>query len=129
MIIKQSKLNKSRALQRKRRHLRVRNKVQGSAERPRLVVFRSSKNIEGQVIDDDAGLTLVGMSTLTAEMKDFSAEGSNRRVEQSFAAGKLLAERARAKGIGAVVFDRGGYKYHGRVKAFAEGAREGGLQF
>ena len=128
-MIKQSKLRKSRTLQRRRRHLRVRNKVQGSAERPRLVVFRSLKNIEGQIVDDDAGRTLLGMSTLTADMRDFAAEGKNRRVEQARVAGKLLAERAKAQGIESVVFDRGGYRYHGRIKAFAEGAREGGLNF
>lgn len=128
-MIKQSKLKKSRALQRKRRHYRVRGKVRGSAERPRLVVFRSLKNIEGQLVDDDAGRTLFGLSTLAAELKDFKAEGKNRRVEEAHAAGKLLGERAKAQGIASVVFDRGGYKYHGRVKAFAEGAREGGLEF
>ena len=128
-MIKQSKLKKSRALQRKRRHLRIRNKVQGSAERPRLVVFRSLKNIEGQIVDDDSRHTLLGLSTLNPDLKDFKAEGKNRRVEEAHAAGKLLAERAKAQGITAVVFDRGGYKYHGRVKAFAEGAREGGLEF
>ena len=128
-MIKQSKLRKSRALQRQRRHHRVRNKVVGTAERPRLVVFRSLKNIEGQVVDDDAGHTLVGLSTQSADLKEFKAEGKNRRVEEAFAAGKLLAERAVAKGISGVVFDRGGYQYHGRVKAFAEGARKGGLEF
>jgi large subunit ribosomal protein L18 len=128
-MIKQSKLKKSRALQRKRRHYRVRNKVQGTAERPRLVVFRSLKNIEGQLVDDDARRTLVGLSTLGAELKDFKAESKNPRVEEAHAAGKLLAERAKSQGISSVVFDRGGYKYHGRVKAFAEGAREGGLEF
>jgi large subunit ribosomal protein L18 len=128
-MIKQSQLRKHRGLQRKRRHYRVRNKVQGSAERPRLVVFRSLKNIEGQIVDDDAGRTLVCLSTLAAEFKGFTAEGQNRRVEQAFAAGKLLAERAKSQGIDTVVFDRGGYKYHGRVKAFADGAREGGLEF
>jgi large subunit ribosomal protein L18 len=128
-MIKQNKLRKSRALQRKRRHYRVRGKVSGSAERPRLVVYRSLKNIEGQLVNDDAGRTLMGLSTLTAELKDFKAEGANRRVEEAFAAGKLLGERAKAQGITAVVFDRGGFKYHGRVKAFAEGARKGGLEF
>ena len=129
-MIKQSKLKKSRALQRKRRHYRVRNKVQGTAERPRLVVFRSLKNIEGQLVDDDAGRTLVGLSTLpepssrTSRPRARTGGSSKRR-----AAGKLLAEQAKSKGITSVVFDRGGYKYHGRVKAFAEGAREGGLEF
>ncbi len=129
MMIKQSKLKKSRLLQRMRRHFRVRNKVRGTADRPRLVVFRSLKNIEGQVVDDDAHRTLIGLSTLNPELKDFKAEGQNRRVEHAYAAGKLLGERAKAQGIDTVVFDRGGYKYHGRVKAFADGAREGGLEF
>ena len=128
-MIKRSQLRKSRALQRQRRHLRIRNKVRGTAARPRLVVYRSLRNIEGQVVDDDAGRTVLGVSTLAPDLRDFTAEGKNPRVEQSFAAGKLLAERAKAQGIEAVVFDRGGYKYHGRVKAFADGAREGGLQF
>ena len=128
-MIKRSQLRKSRALQRQRRHLRIRNKVRGTAQRPRLVVFRSLRNIEGQIVDDDAGRTVLGVSTLAPDLRDFTAEGKNPRVEQSFAAGKLLAERAKAQGIEAVVFDRGGYKYHGRVKAFADGAREGGLQF
>lgn len=128
-MIKASKLRKSRRLQRERRHLRIRNKVQGTAERPRLVVYRSLRNIEGQLVDDDAGRTLVGLSTLAADVRDFKAEGQSKRVEHAFAAGKALAERAKAQGIESVVFDRGGYKYHGRVKAFAEGAREGGLQF
>lgn len=129
MIIKQRKLKKSRALQRKRRHQRVRTKIEGSAERPRLVVFRSLKNIEGQLVDDGAGRTLVGLSTLSAELKGFKAEGKNHRTEEAFAAGKLLGEKAKAQGITAAVFDRGGYRYHGRVKAFADGARKGGLEF
>ncbi len=128
-MIKRSQLRHSRVLQRKRRHLRIRNKLRGTAARPRLVVFRSLKNIEGQIVDDDAGRTVMGVSTLAGDLRSFTPEGKNRRVEQSFAAGKLLAERAKAQGIEAVVFDRGGYKYHGRVKAFADGAREGGLQF
>ena len=121
--------NKTRYAARRRRHLRIRKKVWGTAERPRLVVFRSLKNVEGQLVDDDAGVTLTGLSTLSPELKDFTPEGENRRQEHAFAAGKLLAERAKEKGITAVIFDRGGYKYHGRVKAFAEGAREGGLEF
>ncbi len=128
-MIKQSKLRRSRVLQRKRRHFRVRSKIQGTAERPRLTIFRSLKNIEGQLVDDDARRTLVGLSTLCADLGDFKAEGKNRRVEEARAAGKLLGERAKAQGISTVVFDRGGYKYHGRVRAFAEGAREGGLEF
>lgn len=127
--LKLSKIKKDRRLQRKRRHLRVRGKVTGTAERPRLVVFRSLRNVEGQLVDDGAGRTLTGTSTLAPELKDFQAEGKNRKVEAAFAAGKLLAERAREAGIETVVFDRGGFRYHGRVKAFADGAREGGLKF
>lgn len=114
---------------RKRRHTRVRKKIWGTAGRPRLVVFRSLKNFEGQLVDDDAGRTLVGLSTLCAELSDFKTEGKNVRVERAKAAGKLLADRAKAIGVETVVFDRAGYQYHGRVKAFAEGAREGGLKF
>ncbi|TVR55279.1 MAG: 50S ribosomal protein L18 [Gemmatimonadales bacterium] len=124
-----NKIKKSRRLQRTRRHFRVRNKIHGTEERPRLVVYRSLKNMEGQLVDDSTGRTLLGLSTLVPDLRDFQPEGSNRKVELSFAAGKLLAERAREAGISAVVFDRGGYKYHGRVKAFADGAREGGLVF
>ena len=128
-MIKHSKLKKSRNLQRRRRHYRIRSKVQGTAARPRLVVYRSLRNMEGQLVDDDAGRTVLGLSTLAPEMKDFAPEGKHPRIEQAHAAGKLLAERAKAQGIETVVFDRGGYKYHGRVKAFADGAREGGLKF
>jgi large subunit ribosomal protein L18 len=120
---------KTRRVQRERRHRRIRKKIWGTARRPRLVVYRSLRNVEGQLVDDDAGQTLTGLSTLHPELRDFEAEGSNRRIEQAFAAGKLLAERALEKGIESVVFDRGGYQYHGRVKAFADGAREGGLEF
>lgn len=127
--LKLSEIRKSRRLQRTRRHYRVRNKVEGTAERPRLVVFRSNRNIEGQLVDDVAGRTLMGLSTVTEVLRGFSPEGKNRKVEHAFAAGKLLGERAREAGIESVVFDRGGYKYHGRVKAFADGAREGGLKF
>ena len=128
-MIKQAKLKKSRRLQLRRRHQRVRNKVRGTAARPRLSVSRSLRNVEGQLIDDDAGRTLLGLSTLSAELRDFKAEGQSRRVEHAFAAGKLLAEKAKVQGIDAVVFDRGGHRYQGRVKAFAEGARDGGLEF
>ena len=128
MAVKQ-KRGRSRRDARRRRHPRIRKKVFGTAERPRLVMFRSLKNIEGQLVDDNAGVTLTGLSTLSPALRDFAAEGENRRQEQAFAAGKALAEQAREKGITAVVFDRGGYRYHGRVKAFADGAREGGLEF
>ena len=124
-----SKATKNRRTQRARRHARIRKKIWGTTERPRLVVYRSLKNFEGQVVDDAAGRTLVGLSTRSPDLADFKAEGPNVRVEQARAAGRILAERAVAQGVEAVVFDRGGYQYHGRVKAFAEGAREGGLQF
>ena len=119
----------SRYVQRAKRHRRIRTKISGSAERPRLVVFRSHKNIEGQLVDDDASKTLVGVSTLTPELRDFETESRMPNVEIAFQAGKLLADRAKAAGVKRVVFDRGGYRYHGRVKAFAEGARKGGLEF
>ena len=119
-----------RAVQRARRHDRIRKQVWGTPERPRLVVYRSLKNIEGQLVDDEVSRTVLGLSTLAKSLRDFQPEaGKNWRVEHARAAGKLLAARAREQGIEAVVFDRGGYKYHGRVKAFAEGAREGGLKF
>ena len=123
-------LRKSAERRRRRatRHKRVLKKVRGTAERPRLVVFRSLKNMEGQLVDDDRGATLAGISTLaidtTAEVKDLSG-----KVAASYNAGKALAEKAKADGIETIVFDRGGYLYHGRVKALAEGAREEGLKF
>jgi large subunit ribosomal protein L18 len=119
----------SRVAQRERRHKRIRKKVQGTAARPRLVVFRSLRNVEGQLVDDDAGRTILGVSTLAATLRDFQPESGNKKVERAFVAGQRLAELAKEKGIEAVVFDRGGYQYHGRVKAFADGARKGGLRF
>lgn len=110
--------------QRMKRHKRVRSKISGTPARPRLNVFRSEANIYAQVIDDTVGKTLVAASSLE---KGFEGSGSN--VEGARKVGKMVAERAKAAGIDAVVFDRGGYLYHGRVKALAEGAREGGLQF
>ena len=109
--------------QRIKRHARVRGKISGTAERPRLSVFRSEKNIYAQIIDDVAGNTLVAASSVE---KDFGP-GSNKEAARKV--GKLVAERALAKGIEEVVFDRGGYIYHGRVMELAEGAREGGLKF
>ncbi|MDX1566398.1 MAG: 50S ribosomal protein L18 [Longimicrobiales bacterium] len=120
---------KSRRLQRERRHRRVRKKIWGTAERPRLVVHRSLNHTEGQLVDDDAQQTILGLSTRSEEIQQADLEGDHRKVAQAREAGKRLAERAREAGIEAAVFDRGGYKYHGRVKAFAEGAREGGLEF
>ena len=110
--------------QRIKRHNRVRGKISGTAERPRLSVFRSENNIYAQIIDDVAGVTLVSASTVE---KGFEGNGGN--VEAAKKIGSKIAERALAKGIEEVVFDRGGYIYHGRVKALAEGAREGGLKF
>lgn len=110
--------------QRMKRHQRVRAKVSGTPERPRLNVFRSKNNIYAQVIDDVAGNTLVAASTLDKEI-----EGNGGNKDAARAVGKLVAERAKAKGIDKVVFDRGGYLYHGRVQELAEGAREGGLEF
>jgi len=122
-------LKKSRTVQRAKRHRRIRKKLQGSAERPRLVVFRSLRNMEGQLVDDDSSKTILGISTLAEQLKGFKSESRNRRIEVAFEAGKLLAEKAKEAGVEKVIFDRGGYKYHGRVKAFAEGARKGGLEF
>jgi large subunit ribosomal protein L18 len=122
-------IRRTRRVQRAKRHRRIRKRLLGTAERPRLVVYRSLKNIEGQVIDDDASRTLVGVSTLAPELREFKPESRNPRVEVAKEAGKLLAQKAKEAGVEQVVFDRGGYKYHGRVKAFAEGAREGGLDF
>ncbi len=112
---------------RKRRHLRVRKRVFGTPERPRLNVYRSLTNIYAQIIDDTRGHTLVSASTLDRQLRE-QVKGL-RPVEAARQVGLTLAERARAAGITRVVFDRGGYKYHGRVKALAEGAREGGLEF
>jgi large subunit ribosomal protein L18 len=106
-----------------KRRRRVRAKVRGSAERPRVSVFRSNRGIFAQLIDDDAGHTLAAVSWTEADLR------SLKPMEQASRAGALLAERAKAAGIERVLFDRGGYQYHGRVKALAEGAREGGLIF
>ena len=107
------------------RHKRIRKNLTGTPEKPRLCVFRSSKNISVQVIDDVKGVTLASASTMEAELRaaDLDKTAKAKRV------GELVAERAKAKGIDTVVFDRGGYIYHGRVAALADGAREGGLKF
>jgi large subunit ribosomal protein L18 len=115
---------KTRAARRYRRHLRVRKTVQGTAERPRLVVFRSLKHIAAQLVDDDRGVTLLGV---TDRSEGIQVDGAGK-VAKGKATGKLLAERAKAAGITKVVFDRAGYRYHGRVQAVADGAREGGLE-
>ena len=106
------------------RHKRVRGKISGTAECPRLNVFRSTKNIYAQIIDDVKGVTLVAASSLD---KEFNGNGGNKEAARKV--GEMIAKRAAEKGISQVVFDRGGYVYHGRVKELAEGAREGGLKF
>lgn len=131
-MIKSGKLGRSRRLRRRRRHVRIRKKVHGTGDRPRLVVHRSLRNIEGQVVDDDAGRTMVGFSTLSPAFREAApgdGDENGGKVGAARAAGKMLAEQARERGVVRVVFDRGGFRYHGRVKAFAEGAREGGLEF
>ena len=119
-MIKRPNTNK----QRLKRHKRVRAKISGTPEMPRLNVFRSESNIYAQIIDDVAGVTLASASSL-----DKAVEGYGGNIAAATAVGKLVAERAKAKGIETVVFDRGGYLYHGRVQALADGAREGGLKF
>ena len=109
--------------QRLRRRRRVRAKVTGTAERPRLSVFRSNKGIFAQLIDDSSGATVAAVSWIEADLRKLGTTDQAKRV------GELLAERAKAAGVETCVFDRGGYRYHGRVKALAEGAREGGLKF
>ena len=116
---------KTREERRYRRHLRVRKKVSGTASRPRLVVFRSLKHIYAQLVDDDRGVVLLGVSDGT---EGISVNGAGK-VAKGKAAGILLAQKALSAGITKVVFDRAGYRYHGRVKALADGAREGGLDF
>jgi large subunit ribosomal protein L18 len=116
---------KTQAHRRARRHLRVRKQVRGSGARPRLVVFRSSKHIYAQVVDDDRGVTILGASDRT---EGIQVDGTGKTA-RSFALGRLIAAKAKDKGIAKVVFDRGGYQYHGRVKAVADGARKGGLEF
>jgi large subunit ribosomal protein L18 len=106
-----------------KRRRRVRAKVSGTAERPRISVFRSNRGVFAQLVDDDAGRTIAAVQWTEAELR------SLKPMEQATEAGKLLASRAKAAGIESAVFDRGGYQYHGRVKALAEGAREGGLTF
>lgn len=110
-----------------RKHIRVRKKISGTSERPRFNVYRSLNHIYAQIIDDQAGVTLVAASTLDQGIRDSIKNGSNK--EAAAAVGKLIAERAIEKGIKNVVFDRGGYLFHGRVKELADSAREAGLEF
>jgi large subunit ribosomal protein L18 len=120
-------MSKRAKVARQRRHRRVRKKTVGTVERPRLNVFRSLKHIYAQVIDDDKGHTLAAASTLDPELR--GKLNGITKTEQAKLVGELLAERALARGVKQVVFDRGGYKYHGRVKALAEGSRGAGLEF
>ena len=117
----------TRGAARKRRHARVRKKISGTTLVPRLSVFRSLKHIYAQIIDDNVGRTVVSASTLDADVRDQAAGLS--KTEQAKVVGKRLAEKALSKGVTQVVFDRGGYLYHGRVKALADASREGGLEF
>lgn len=110
---------------RKRRHLHIRHRVKGTPERPRLCVARSNRGIAVQLVDDSAGKVIAGISSLTPELRHRSL----KRMDASRAVGAMIAVRAKALGISKVVFDRAGYRYHGRVKAVAEAAREGGLEF
>jgi large subunit ribosomal protein L18 len=116
--------NKNEA--RQKRHARVRKRLAGTAERPRMSVYRSNKNIYAQIVNDEIGRTLVAASTLDASLRG-AKDGAN--VDGAVAVGKLIAERALAAGVTKVVYDRGGYLYHGRIKALADAAREGGLDF
>lgn len=119
--------NKTRAAARIRRHARVRKNLAGTSERPRLNIFRSITEIYAQVIDDQAGSTLASASTVDGELRA-KMKGLNK-TDQAKLVGQAIAERAKSKGVTTVVFDRGGFRYVGRVKALADGAREGGLQF
>ena len=118
---------KSRSVSRNRRHIRVRKRVRGTADRPRLNVYRSLAEIYAQVIDDEAGLTLASASSIDQSLRK-QMDGL-KKAEQANLVGKIVADRAKSQGVTSVVFDRGGYRYIGRVKALADGAREGGLEF
>ena len=123
IAINKKRTNKSKSAQRSRRQLRIRKRISGTAVRPRLVVNRSARHVFVQVVDDTQGLTVASASTLEADLRAF--EGDKKAKAKRV--GELVAERAKAAGIEAVVFDRGGNKYHGRIAAVADGAREGGL--
>jgi len=121
--INKKRSNKSKSASRSRRQLRIRKRISGTAVRPRLVVNRSARHIFVQVVDDTKGLTVASASTLEADLRAFEGD----KTAKAKRVGELVAERAKAAGIEAVVFDRGGNKYHGRIAAVADGAREGGL--
>jgi len=118
------KTNKARRVM---RHIRVRRKVKGTSERPRLAVYRSLNHIYAQVIDDTKGITLAAASSLENELK--SKSDGKRKMEIAYQVGELISERAKEKGVNTVVFDRGGYKFHGRLQSLADAARKGGLVF
>ena len=121
--INKKRTNKSKSASRSRRQLRIRKRISGTAVRPRLVVNRSARHVFVQVVDDTKGLTVASASTLEADLRGFDGD----KTAKAKRVGELVAERAKAAGIEAVVFDRGGNKYHGRIAAVADGAREGGL--
>ena len=121
--INKKRTNKSKSAQRSRRQLRIRKRISGTAVRPRLVVNRSARHVFVQVVDDTKGLTVASASTLEADLRVFDGD----KTAKAKRVGELVAERAKAAGVEAVVFDRGGNKYHGRIAAVADGAREGGL--
>jgi large subunit ribosomal protein L18 len=123
IAINKKRTNKSKSAQRSRRQLRIRKRISGTAVRPRLVVNRSARHVFVQVVDDTKGLTVARASTLEADLRAFDGD----KTAKAKRVGELVAERAKAAGIEAVVFDRGGNKYHGRIAAVADGAREGGL--
>ena len=123
IAINKKRTNKSKSAQRSRRQLRIRKRISGTAVRPRLVVNRSARHVFVQVVDDTKGLTVASASTLEADLREFEGD----KTAKAKRVGELVAERAKAAGIEAVVFDRGGNKYHGRIAAVADGAREGGL--
>ena len=123
IAINKKRTNKSKSASRSRRQLRIRKRISGTAVRPRLVVNRSARHIFVQVVDDSKGLTVAGASTMEADLRAFDGD----KTAKAKRVGELVAERAKAAGIEAVVFDRGGNKYHGRIAAVADGAREGGL--
>jgi large subunit ribosomal protein L18 len=123
IAINKKRTNKSKSAKRSRRQLRIRKRISGTAVRPRLVVNRSARHVFVQVVDDTKGLTVASASTLEADLRAFDGD----KTAKAKRVGELVAERAKAAGIEAVVFDRGGNKYHGRIAAVADGAREGGL--
>jgi large subunit ribosomal protein L18 len=123
IAINKKRTNKSKSAQRSRRQLRIRKRISGTAVRPRLVVNRSARHVFVQVVDDTKGVTVASASTLEADLRAFDGD----KTAKAKRVGELVAERAKAAGVEAVVFDRGGNKYHGRIAAVADGAREGGL--